>query len=337
MVKRLAWVGRNLDGALALALAFGVAILGVFNVVDQFVVESATLLILALLAEVLLRERWRRSQVEREIRDGLGGTAKVLAALREPLDDLTAAGEVVTQARAALARQSMVQVLDSGEIRSALTDAWSDTDRWHFKGGTGAHLHAVTLPACIESARRRKGGLQVRLEILDPLDETACRRYAAYRTALSTSGRGTAGGEQWTLDTTRKESFATILAACWYQQHNSLLDLEVRLSPVMTTFRWDMSSRWIMVTEEDPKAPALLIDRGTFYYDRWATELSASLAQARPVPIGTDRQVRLGARPTVDETRRLLDSVGTPLPRTFSDRDVTDIVKKAIEPRDPYE
>jgi hypothetical protein len=336
MAKLLTWAGRNVDGAVALVLALAVAFLGLLNVVDQFVVESATLLILALLAEVVIRERWQRNRVELEIRDSLVETAAVLTELRRPMDDLAIAGQVVTEARAALAKLSMVQVLNGTDVREALADARAHTDRWHFKGGTGTYLRAVTLPECVENARRRKARLQVRVEIVDPTDEAACRRYADFRTALS-SDRPDGTGERWTVDRTRKESFATILAACWYRQHNGLLDIDVRLSPVMTTFRYDLSGRCIVLTQEDPSAPALRIEEGTFYYERWSTELMASLEQARPVPIGSDRQVRLGTRPTVDETRRLFDSVGAPLPRSFTDRDVTDIVQKAIEPRNPYE
>jgi hypothetical protein len=336
MAKLLQWAVRNVDGAVALVLALGVATLGLLNVVNQFLVESATLLILAVLAEVVMRERWRRTQVEREIRDGLVENMAVLKALREPLDDLTEAGQVVTRAREALAKLSMVQVLNGTDVREALVDARAHTDRWHFKGGTGTYLRAVTLPECIENARRRKGRLQVRLEILDPTDEAVCRRYADFRTALS-SDRPDGTGERWTLDRTRKEAFATVLAACWHQQRNGLLDIELRLSPVMSTFRYDLSARCIVLTQEDPSAPALRIEEGTFYYERWSTELMASLQQARAVPVGSDRQVRLSARPSVDETRRLFESVGTPLPRSFTDRDVTDIVQKAIEPRNPYE
>ncbi len=336
MSKLLVWAGKNIDGALALVLALTVAALGLLNVVDRELVESATLLILALLAEVVMRERWQRGRIEGTIRDGLTETSGELKKLHEPLAEMTAAGQVVTQTRAALDRLSLVRVLNSTEIREALTSAWRDTDRWHFRGGTGAYLRAVTLPECIRNARRRKSQLQVRLEIVDPTNEPACQRYAKFKGALMGDGLDV-GGERWTLDKTRKELFATILAACWYRQRNSLLDIDVRLSPVMTTFRWDLSAQWIMMTEEDPHAPALLAEKGSFYYDRWHTELMASLDQARSVPIGADGVVSLDDAPTVDQTRRLFEGIGTPLPRSFTDRDVTDIVQRALKARNPYE
>ncbi len=335
MAKLLTWAGKNVDGAVALLLALGVAVLGLLNVVDQFMVESATLLILALLAEVVVRERWQRGRVEHEIRDGLAETTAVLRSLRAPLDELAGTGQVVTEARAALAKLSMVQVLNGTDVREALTGAWSDTDRWHFKGGTGGYLRKATLPECLESSRRRKSRLNVRLELVDPTDEATCRRYAASHNTLWTDGPADIG-DRWTEESVRKQSFATILAVCWFKQRYGLLDMDLRLSTVNTTFRWDMSARWIMITEGDPTAPALLVEKGTFYYDRWSTELTVSLEQARRVPIESDQLVPLGDHPTVDETRRLFDGIRTPLPRSFSDRDVMDIVRMSFERRTTY-
>jgi hypothetical protein len=332
----LAWAGKNVDSSIALVLALTAASLGLLNVVKQDLVASATLLILALLAEVLLRERWQRNRVEAEVRDGLQRTDLALADLPRRLDDLAGIAEVMTQTRAALARLSMVQVLIGTDVRAALADARRHTDRWHFKGGTGTYIRAVTLPECINNARQRKGRLTIRLEIIDPTNADACERYAEFRSSLS-PGRPDGTGERWTPDRTRKESFATILAAIWHKQRNGLLDIDVRLSPVMTTFRWDLSSQSLILTQEDPSAPALRIEEGTFYYDRWSTELMASLEQARRVPIEAAKQATLSDRPTIEETRRLFDAAGVSLPRTFGDRDIADIVQKAIQPRNPYE
>ena len=332
MLRLIKWAGRNLDAAVALVLAFVLGVLGLANVATPFVVESATLVVLALLAEVVLREQFRRTQVEDDIREGVRSIGAVMEKVAAPMAELTGTGEVVTSARAALERLSLVRVLDRAGIRDSLNEAWHVTDRWHFKGGTGAYIRAATLPECIRNTQRRRGRLEVRLEILDPTNEAACERYARLKAALVDERRH----EGWSLDKTRKELFATILAACWYQQRYTLLDIEVRLSPVMTTFRWDLSSTWIMVTEQDPNAPALLFEKDSFYYDRWRTELVASLEQARPIPIGSDRRVELSDRPTVDEIRRLFEGLGISLPRSFTDRDVTDIALRALEPRNAY-
>ena len=97
---------------------------------------------------------------------------------------------------------------------------------------------------------------RAQVEIIDPTDESVCETYTRFRRSLSTRPDGT--GEPWTLDRTRKEAFATILAACWYHQRYTFLRIEVALSQVMSTFRWDVSSHWVIMTQEDPAAPAML-------------------------------------------------------------------------------
>jgi hypothetical protein len=47
--------------------------------------------------------------------------------------------------------------------------------------------------------------------------------------------------------------------------------------------------------------------------------------------------VSLSDEPSVDETRRLFALLDLDLPGTFTDRDVADIVRKAIRPKNPYD
>ena len=336
MKRYLAWVGGNLDGFIGLVLAVGVAVMGLLNVVPSELVNSAILLILAVMAEAVLRDRYRRGQSDREIRAALVAATGALHQLPARLDSLARVEQVMAESRAALAKLSMVRVLSGNEVRQALAEARQRTDRWLFKGGTGTYIRAVTLPECVENARQRRGRLTVQLEIIDPTDEAVCDRYAKFRRALS-ADRPDGIGERWTPDRTRKEAFATVLAACWYRQQFGLLEIDVRLSSVMTTFRWDLSADRMIITQEDPGAPALMIEEGTFFYERWSTELIATLEQARQVPLDAARRVTLSEEPTVEQTRRLFDALSLPLPRAFSDRDVVDIVQKAIDPRNPYQ
>jgi hypothetical protein len=177
--------------------------------------------------------------------------------------------------------------------------------------------------------------VRIRLQIIDPTNEELCDRYARFRRSLSAQPDGT--GERWTLERTRKESFATVLAACWHRQRFDLLDIDVRLASVATTFRWDLSSRCIIITQEDPQVPALMFERGKFYYDRWNTELQTSLDQARRVPVEeAAKAVPLSEEPNVEEVSRLFARLGLDLPTSFSPRSIQDIIQKAIQAKNPY-
>lgn len=315
------WIGKNADGVIALVLAACIAVLAWADVVGTNQIDSAVLLILAVLATTLLRDRGRSGMIERE-----------LAQVHDIVGQLD---KKITGTKTALDAASKIQVLVGEEVSQALADARRDTEVWTFKGGTGTFIRAVVLPECIQQARRDGRPLTVRLEIVDPTNDTACEHYAVFRRSLSDRPDGT--GEIWTIDRTRKESLATILAACWYRQRYGLLAVEVGLSPTITTFRWELSSRSLIITQQDPREPALLIKRGWVYYDRYATELLTSLEQSHRLPIEqAAKAVPLSGEPSVEETQKLFVALNIPLPASFDDRAVSDIIRKAVQAKNPY-
>jgi hypothetical protein len=241
----------------------------------------------------------------------------------------------VAQLGIALRHASMVQAVPGDEIGRLHMMARVKTDRWVFKGGTGTYLRAVTLPACVDAARKEHRPIEVQFEIIDPTDRELCARYAAFRASLEPGPDGT--GEYWTLDRTRKEAFATVLAACWHRQHFTLLKISGGLSSVMTTFRTDMSSSHVIITQESSTSPALVVEAGKPHFSAYEQELQSSFDQAKPVPLSLAREVPLSDEPAVDEVRRLFARLGLPLPSTFADTDVSDIIVKAIRPKNPYE
>jgi hypothetical protein len=335
MVRFAVWFTRNADAVVTLVLALFVGLISLGFTLNQQVVYGAILLTLGLLATSILRDRYRRAPVEEEVRDGLQATAEILTGLPERLRRIDRLEDLVAAQRQALDDMSMVRVLSGANVGQVLAEARRGTDRWIFKGGTGTFLRAVTLPECVAAARREKRTLLVRLEIVDPTNEEVCDRYARFRRSVSNGPDGI--GEVWTLDRTRKEAFATILAACWYRERFGLLDIDIGLSTVMTTFRWDLSAHCVLITQDDPRAQALMFEHGRVFYDHWSIWLLTSLEQARRVPIEQARSVPLSDEPTVEEVRKVFDVLGLALPRSFSDRDVVDVAMKALRAKNPYE
>lgn len=338
-LRRIApWAAKNADGAIALVLAVVVGVLGVLpdNIfgkddgaeVQRQLVTAATLLILALVATALLRDRARQAPLERMVTSG------ALNELPARLTRLDQIDSLVSGTRMALDALQLVRVLGSRqEIAQAHAEARKDTTRWGFKGGTGTYLRAVTLPECVAAARRVKRHLTVRVEVIDPANAEVCETYAHYRRSLSDAPDGT--GETWTTDRVRKESYATILAAFWHRQRYGLLDIGVGLSETMTTFRWDLSATRLIMTVEDPNR-AITALAGTFFYENCDTELRLSFEQARRVPLEMYKKVPLSDEPTVEEVQELFGRIGVPLPRSYNERDVVDIARKALRAVNPY-
>ncbi|MGH3900056.1 MAG: hypothetical protein ACRDTA_17810, partial [Pseudonocardiaceae bacterium] len=168
------WLRANADGVVALLVAATVGVLAVLDVLGAETINAAILLVLALLAVTLLKDRQSASK--------------------------------------ALADTFAVRQLNAVEVGQEHAEARRHTEQWVFKGGTGTYLRAVTLRECIEHARRQGRPLRMQLEVIDPTDDALCTEYAQFRSSLAPGPDGT--GETWTFERTRKESFATVLAAC---------------------------------------------------------------------------------------------------------------------------
>jgi hypothetical protein len=333
MSRWAAWVGKNADGVVVVGLAVVSGLLGLADIMGTYDVQAAILTVLALLALTLLRDRAQMESADKRAADFITRATRVLEKM--PSDERMAEWQdTVSSIRTALAHSTLVQVMPGAEIAYVHALARRKTDRWAFKGGTGTYLRAVTLPECLKSAREERRPLKVQFEIIDPTNAELCGRYAAFRSSLAPGPDAT--GENWTPDRTRKEAFATILAACWYRQRFTLLDVAGGLSAVMTTFRVDMSSSFLIITQEESAAPALVVEAGKPHFSAYEQELQSSFDQARQVQLSLGREVPLSDEPTVDEARRLFTRLGVGLPSTFGDRDVSDIIAKAIRPRNPY-
>ncbi|MFD6225278.1 hypothetical protein ACFWFZ_00055 [Streptomyces sp. NPDC060232] len=301
----VAWMLRNADVVVALCVAMAVGFLDIFgDVVSDDVSSGATLVVLGLLATGSIVERVRRPA---SIHEALSGT-------RRALEDL-----------------AMVRSLSGNEVGEALRKARQHTNLWYFKGGTGTYLRAVTLPLCVAAAKEQRSQLNVKIDIVNPADERACAAYARFRQMFGGQRRG---DEVWTTDRVRRESYATVLAACWYQRQLTTLEISVHLSSAVPTLRFDLSETCLVITQDDRSRVNLLVERGQPLYDYYVTELHQSREQATALDLRVASP--LGQEPTVDEVRALFDELRLPLPRVFTDSDIGKIIEKALHAEDPY-
>ncbi|TDC38432.1 hypothetical protein E1281_39170 [Actinomadura sp. KC345] len=337
MTRFATWLGKNADAVIALVLAITVAVLGVGVKLpnEAEITNSAILAVIGLLATSVLRDRNRRIPVEAEVRDTLRASSTTLDDLSGRLTHIEGFESVLSDTKRALDESTVVRVIGGAEVAQVLEEARRDTDRWFFKGGTGTYIRARTLPECVAAARRERRTLLVRLEILDPTNVEVCEAYARHRRSVAEGPDAT--GEPWTLDRTRKEAYATILASCWHKQRFAMLDIDIGLSRTMTTLRYDLAATRIVVTRDDPRGEALVIDSDKFYYSWVSAELQTSLDQARRVPVEQARLAPLDDEPTVEEARKLFEVIGIDLAQGYTDRDVIEIIRKALRAKDPYE
>jgi hypothetical protein len=308
MKQFLIWVKANAESAIALGLAVFISVLGLVDLVPADLIGKAIPLTLGVLAFAMLRERWRQETVNTELHKSI----------KETLDGLAA-----------------VRIAAGIEATEALARARAGTDRWIFKGGTGTHTRVVTLPECLREVRRVRRVFRVRMEILDPTDLELCNRYARLYQGLAEDEHDDA--RSWTGKGTQIESYATILAGCWYKQEfEHLLDIEIGLSGSLSTFRWDLSATHLIVTQRGPRFPAMIVEKGRSYYDSWDIELRTSFGECRQVRMERALEIPLGSAPKPERVRELFQRVKAPLPADYDDADVAAIVKKALNDTNPF-
>lgn len=310
--REIEYIGEYADSLLALAVALVFAVLGPLGVVSQAAVNGSILGTLAVIAIMMLRDRGKTKSFSKETRSLSRETRQEL---RRIIDD-----------------GATVRILRGTEVQAAHAEARKDTDHWYFKGGTGTYLRAVTLLKCLEDRRRR---MEFRIEILDPREVEACRRYDNFRLSRSRGSSGAA--DSWEAGQARLESYATIFAACWYSQHRDFATIKVGLTRTASTFRYDMSSGHLIITRDDPELPAELIPHHTSLFAAYDRELETSFGQAEHVDVGqARRKVHLSEEPGPGEVHLLLEALGLAPERPLSDGEAARIVQKALHPEDPY-
>lgn len=307
----LDWWKRNIDSVSVIIVVIAMSVLGTINVISPEIVIQSLPAILGVLAFTMLRDRSRSHLGDRQLESMSG----VVHRIDRKIDDL-----------------SSLRTLTGADIGEALTEARRDTGIWVFRGGTGTYTRIVTLPECIDNARADRRLLQVRLEILNPADPGACDEYAALYRRLAVGPEDDAA--TWTGEGTRRESYATVLAACIHKQRYPALNIEVGLSSNISTFRYDMCSQYLVVTQRGPRFQALLVEQGKPYYDYWRFELDMSFNQSRQLPIAAAvSKFSFSNLPDVDEARKIFQELRVDLPPEYTDNDVREIIESAVAPR----
>lgn len=311
------WLGDSSDALIALCLAIAVSILDLVGIGSTTLVYNGTLLTLAVVAFSIIRERSHRATIERS-------TAEIVDRIHTDIQSLPRR----------ISDDNLVRVLSGSEIDDALAEARADTGRWVFRGSTATFVRVVTLPECVSRARGSRQALTVKLDILDPTDVDLCDRYTRmYRNITSHQD---APEHSWTADGTRRELFATILAACWHRERYDLLDLEVCLASTFSTFRYELSDTDLIITQRGPDFPALLIKKGSPLFDTWRAELHMASQQSRLLSLGAARNMHLSDNPAPQEVRDLFAAIDVELPVEYDDEVVLDISRKALQDNPPY-
>ena len=225
-------------------------------------------------------------------------------------------------------RPAIVENVAAHEIGKLLESALTDTKRWWFDGSTGRFQRATTLREMSRWARQDGTSREVTIVLLDPQDESLCLSYANYRRGLA-SGKG----RDWTVDSVRRDIYATLLAAQTYHEKEPLT-VTVALKQRMSILRYDLSDSRLVITKEGRNDPAIACPAGSFHYEAYLEDLRWGLKQARPIdlrqatvpPTGFDR----------NSAREALRAMGVYTAALDADSLVDSILAEALSQEHPY-
>jgi hypothetical protein len=145
-----------------------------------------------------------------------------------------------------------VEVLDPARTTTLHKRALDLTDFWYHNGHIGRWARVTAIPALAKSAMTR-GGITVKLIILDPANKRVCSLYADYRESIAFKEDTIR-----TLEDVQAELLATIIVGQLYEQKNNGMHVEIFLADRLNLVREDISSIAVFRTQVDPRCPALV-------------------------------------------------------------------------------
>ena len=223
---------------------------------------------------------------------------------------------------------AQVKVIGADEIGRDLERAMRGTEIWWFMGGTGRYFRSVTLETISSAARSASSSCHVLALLLDPTDKALCESYAHYRRSLKSGATS-----DWTAERTQAEVLATILKALHIKQNFPQLRIEVGLRSYFSTFRYDLSSKHVLVTREDPQAPAIRCDFPGHYYSAYKGEVTFAHNQSKQLAGADSTLANQDLSPA--NARKALENAGMSL-TGISDEMLIEAVKLVGDSKSPY-
>lgn len=170
---------------------------------------------------------------------------------------------------------SAIEVLQSHQIERVIIQSAREAQRWAVRARTANYFTKVTLPQLADAALSSGGSANVRMQVLDPENENLLASYARFRS--NHPGAAT----RWTTTKVRREIYAAILTAALVRGRAPRMDIEVGLSSAFWVMSLDLSDDMVLLTGQDRGDPAMMIRRGSRFYDGWGQDFDASFTECR--------------------------------------------------------
>ncbi|WP_299293971.1 hypothetical protein [uncultured Tateyamaria sp.] len=163
--------------------------------------------------------------------------------------------------------------LSPTEITPAFEKQLEQARAWQYRGNFGRYLRGKVLPTLSS-----KTNMRISACIIDPRDKKLCEEHSRYRAQIN----GIDKGRTYTLQVVQYEVLTTILICAWYVSAKGA-SIDLYLTSVFDPVRTDASDKSMIVTVEDRRRPALLIDVEHFMYEHFSLQMSFAQRQGERV------------------------------------------------------
>ncbi|GAB4125766.1 MAG: hypothetical protein Tsb0027_24940 [Wenzhouxiangellaceae bacterium] len=147
--------------------------------------------------------------------------------------------------------------------------------RWRYKGNFGRYMRGKVLP---ELANRQN--CHVIGCIIDPANESLCEKHAEYRSQINSIDKG----RKYDANEVALEVLVTVVICAWYFA-NSRTRVELFFSASFDPVRIDSNDERMILTVEDRRRPALLVEREHFTYEHFEMSMEFARTQGRAVDL----------------------------------------------------
>lgn len=165
--------------------------------------------------------------------------------------------------------------LSPTEITSAFERQLELAGAWGYRGNFGRYLRGKVLPTLAD-----RTGMRISVCIIDPTDEKLCEEHSRYRSHI----HGIDKGRVYTAQVVQFEVLITIIVCAWYVSTKAV-SIDLYLTSVFEPIRVDASDKSMILTVEDRRRSALLIEASHFMYDNFKQQMSYVQRQAKRVSL----------------------------------------------------
>ena len=226
------------------------------------------------------------------------------------------------------ARQAGVSLVEPRELAGHFRHGLATSTTWLFFGGCGRYFRSAVLNTMKQRATAESTSKSVTAIILNSENQVLCERHARYRAGTR---RGHTEGN-WTSARVKQELIATIVTTKATSFSQGLLDVEILVSNHFSSFRVDISQSFAIQTKEDPRAPALRAEEGSYYYEAQMDEFRLLKEQATLVSGGECECANVS---DVESLRRALTAMNLSSCQ-LSDPELAKVVDIVQNPENPY-